>query len=415
MARPKEPARLVWDADRSVWAIKDTVAGKPWKRRTRHGRDARKAADAEFAVYLAERSRLEAEAQATAPDPEDPTNSNPKLVSVAACMLFYGKRQEGTTNAALAGQHIGHLLRHWKGKTLAQVRGQACRAYVTDRCAETYSAPGSSKLKNVTASTARRELQTLSAAIGVWHKEYTLTARPVVTLPPASDAHPDWLTEVEFRRLLKAAQGFDWTSTILATREPVWTPVNGRGDEEGEHLPRFINIGFYSGTRSGAILGLGWTRALYHGWVDIPAVTLHRSGPLEPKTRKREPPCRIHDRLLPLLTEWREADLKKGIDVVVHDNGRSVLRVSKGFALAAARAGLDRRDIDGTLRLGNPDPKHDIGLPTPHALRHTRATLMLRVGIPPHEVGEYLGRTVKMVLDVYGHHHVEYQQRAAAA
>lgn len=415
MARPKQPARLVWDGDRNVWAIKDTVAGKPYKRRTRYGAEDRSAAESEFAVYLAERSRLEAEAKAEAPDPEDPTNSNPRLVSIAACLSFYGIRQEGTGNAVLAGQHIGHLLRHWKGMTLAQVRGQACRKYVKDRCAETYSAPGSSKLKHVTASTARRELQTLSAAIGVWHKEYTLTSRPVVTLPPAAEAHPDWLTETEHQRLLKAAQGFAWFSSDIATREPYWMPVNGRGDEEGEHLPRFIEVGYYSGTRSSAILGLGWSRALYHGWVDLPAVTLHRSGPLEPKTRKREPPCRIHDRLLPLFREWREADLAKGVDVVVHDNGRKVLRVSKGFALAAARAGLDRRDIDGTLRVGNPDPKHDIGLPTPHVLRHTRATLMLRAGIPPHEVGEYLGMTVKMVLEVYGHHHVEYQQRAAAA
>lgn len=415
MARKQAPARLKYDIDRGVWAIHDTLSGKAWKRRTRFGYEDRGKAEAEFAIHLAERSRLEAEARAESPDPEDPTNSNPRLVSLAACLGFYGLRQMGTGNAVLAGQHIAHLLRHWQGKSLAQVRGQACRAYVKDRCAETYTAPGSTKVKHITPSTARRELQTLSAAIGVWHKEYTLTSRPVVTLPPAAEAHPDWLTEIEHQRLLKAAQGFDWTSTVLATREPVWTPVGGRGDNEGEHLPRFIEIGFFSGTRSAAILGLGWTRALDHGWVDIPAVTLHRSGPSQPKTRKREPPCRIHDKLLPLLREWRKADLAKGIDVVVHDNGRSILRVSKGFALAAARAGLDRRDIDGTLRIGNADPKHDIGLPTPHALRHTRATLMLRAGIPPHEVGEFLGMTVKMVLEVYGHHHVEYQQRAAAA
>ena len=415
MARPRDHARLKFDTDRGVWAIHDTIAGKPWRRRTRHGREARGKAEAEFAVYLAERSRIEAEAKAETPDPEDPTNSNPRLVSLAACLSFYGLRQEGTGNAVLAGQHIGHLLRHWKGMTLAQVRGQACRKYVRDRCAETYTAPGSSKVKHVSPSTARRELQTLSAAIGVWHKEFTLTSRPVGTLPPAAEAHPDWLTDTEHQRLLKAAEGFAWFSSDVTTREPYWIPVTGRSDEEGEHLPRFVEIGFFSGTRSGAILGLGWSRALDHGWVDIPAVTLHRSGPMEPKTRKREPPCRIHDRLLPMLREWRAADLARGIDIVVHDNGRRILRVSKGFALAAARAGLDRRDIDGTLRIGNPDPKDDIGLPTPHVLRHTRATLMLRAGIPPHEVGEYLGMTVKMVLEVYGHHHVEYQQRAAAA
>lgn len=40
---------------------------------------------------------------------------------------------------------------------------------------------------------------------------------------------------------------------------------------------------------------------------------------------------------------------------------------------------------------------------------------MLQAGVPPHEVGEYLGMSVKMVLETYGHTHSEYQKRAAAA
>jgi integrase len=65
--------------------------------------------------------------------------------------------------------------------------------------------------------------------------------------------------------------------------------------------------------------------------------------------------------------------------------------------------------------VGNEDEDDDLGTPTPHILRHTRATLMLQAGVPPHEVGEYLGMTVKMVLETYGHTHSEYQKRAAAA
>ena len=52
---------------------------------------------------------------------------------------------------------------------------------------------------------------------------------------------------------------------------------------------------------------------------------------------------------------------------------------------------------------------------SPHILRHTRETLLLQAGVPPHEVSEYLGMPVKMVLEVYGHSHAEYQKRAAAA
>ncbi|TXM65377.1 tyrosine-type recombinase/integrase [Methylobacterium sp. WL12] len=418
MARPKQPARLVWDDERKSWEIRDTIDGKRFKRRTGHGRADRSAAEGELALHIAEQQRLEDERQAGSPDPEDPANSNPRLVSVAACLGFYGTRQEGTANGPLAGQHIINLLRHWKGKTLAQVRGESCRAFVKNRTAETYSAPGSTKLKPISISTARRELQSLSAAIGVWHREYALTARPIVSLPEAGAPHPDWLTLREYDRLLKAAQGWDWTSSLLASREPVWERVPGwhlDAEDASDHLERFCEIGFYSATRAAAILDQRWTRTLDHGWMDLNGVTMHRSGPRVPKTRKRQPPCRIHDKLLPRLRAWREADLARGIEFVVHENGAELQRISRGFAAAARRAGLDRRDIDGTMRIGNLAAEDDIGMPTPHVLRHSRVTLMLRAGVPPIEVAEYAGMSLKMVLDVYGHHHAEYQQRAAAA
>lgn len=89
-------------------------------------------------------------------------------------------------------------------------------------------------------------------------------------------------------------------------------------------------------------------------------------------------------------------------------------RVDKAFKAAALLAGLDRRDIDGVMRIDNADPADDMGIPTPHILRHTRATLMLQAGLSPREVGEYLGMSTKMVEEVYGHHHVEFQTGAAA-
>lgn len=445
MARKQAPARLKFDLDRGVWAIHDTVDGKPWKRRTRHRLENRSAAESEFAVHLAERSRAEQERLLGAPDADDPANKDPRLISIATCLAHYGALKEGTRNAALTGQHLTHLLRHWKGKTLAQITGKSCRAYVAGRTAETYSAPGSAKLKRVKPATARRELQTLSAAIGAWHAEFTLHARPKVSMPPAGEAHPDWLTEGEYARLLKAAQGYRWASTDLATREPQWVRIEGLTNDPSDHLARFCEIGFYSGTRSAAILDLRWRRHRTAGFVDFTSMTLFRVGPEAPKTRKTQTPCRIHDRLLPLFTAWREADLARGIGRVVHDHGTGILRVSKGFRLAAIRACLDLREIDGTYRVGgealafeaDEDAEADVvaevdeeaaedavvidegtdelGWPTPHILRHTRATLMLRAGVPVVEVADYLGMTPAMVLKVYGHTASEYQKRAAAA
>lgn len=433
MARPRDPARLKFDTDRKVWAIHDTIDGKPWKHRTRHGLADRRAAEGEFAVHIAERARLEQERVLGAPDSDDPANKDPRLISVATCLAHYGTLKEGTKNAALTGQHLTHLLRHWKGKTLAQVTGKTCRAYTAARTAETYSAPGSAVVKNVKVATARRELQTLSAAIGAWHKEFTLTARPLVSLPEAGQAHPDWLTEGEYARLLKAAQGWRWASTDLATREPQWVRIEGLTLDPSDHLERFCQVGFYSGTRSAAILDLRWRRHRTAGFVDLPGLTLFRCGPEAPVSRKRQTPCRIHDRLVPLFTAWREADLAKGIGRVVHDHGAGIARVSKGFRLAAIRACLDLREIDGTYRVGGealafedddvPEVGEgdedagidELGWPTPHILRHTRATLMLRAGVPVVEVADYLGMTPAMVLKVYGHTASEYQKRAAAA
>ncbi|MFJ7437778.1 integrase [Methylorubrum thiocyanatum] len=426
MARPRKPARLKLDTDRGVWTIHDG----DYKRRTAHGPGDRSAAEAELALYVIERDRRAEEEAVIIPSDDDPTNQDPRLVSIATCLAFYGQAKEGTSNASLTGHHIANLLRHWGGKTLAQVKAASCRAYVEARCKERWRPPGAKgEGKLVKAVTAGRELQTLGAAIGHWHREFTLHAKPVVTLPPAGKAHVDWLTEVEYARLLKVAQGWRWASSDLATREPnwerapdtafvaAWKAKAGDTFVHDDHLERFIEIGFYSGTRSGAILGLRWKRDRIDGWVDFNGVTLNRAGPEAPPSRKRQPPCRIHDRLLPRLLEWRKADMASGLAPthVVHERGASMDRVDGAFGRAAALAGLDRREIDGSWRVGNEDEDDDLGMPTPHILRHTRATLMLRAGVPPHEVGEYLGMTVKMVLETYGHTHSEYQKRAAAA
>lgn len=416
MPRPRKPARLHFDLDREVWSIVDGT----YKRRLSHRLADRAAAEKDFAQYLIERDRRDAESLRIVPDADDATNSDPRLVEVATVLGFYAQAKEGTPNAGLTGIHVSHLVRFWGGKRLIQIKGQTCRDYVTFRVGEGHQAPGAKKRKPISPATARRELETLSAAIGLWHGEYTLTARPKVTLPEKSQPHPDWLTEVEYARLLRTIQGERWLSSDLVTREPIWTRV----DDGQPHLERFAEIGFATGTRSSAILGLGWDKALLNGYVDFGSTTLFRAGPLEPKTRKRQPPCRIPDALLPKLAVWREADRVEKAKVVaagdlwndriIRYRRQEIDRIDQAFGEAARAACLDRRDIDGALRVGNADTVDDLGWPTPHILRHTRATLLLRAGVSPHEVGEFLGMSVKMVLDVYGHVHSEYQKKAAS-
>lgn|GEM_PF-519153 len=438
MARPRDPARLYWDAKRGVWGVRDFIDGKEFKRRTRHGRDARAAAEGELALHIAERERLAREALAIAPSHDDPANSNPRLVTVPAVLTFYGAKMEGTSNAANTGQHIDHLLRHLGKLTLAQIRGDVCRDYLTRRLAEPYSRKGWRKAKYPVPSTIRRELTTLSAAINKWHGEYNLSSVPKVIKPAEGKAHVDWLTEEEFFRLLKAAMGYRWVATDLLTKEPIWERIEGLRTLPSTHLVRFLLIAFYTGTRAAATLDVRWRRHRTAGYVDFANVTLFREGPEAPPSRKRQPPCRIHDKLLPLLQEWRDEDLKTGVSRVVHRNGAAVARVDKGFRLAAIRACLDRREIDGVYRVsdlaaglaidagdvtegeeGYMDDEDadadDLGWPTPHVLRHTRATLSLRAGVPPVEVAEFLGMSLPVLLKTYGHTSSEYQRASAAA
>jgi integrase len=70
--------------------------------------------------------------------------------------------------------------------------------------------------------------------------------------------------------------------------------------------------------------------------------------------------------------------------------------VRKGFAAAVKSAGLD---------------KHV----TPHTLRHTAATWAMQNGADLWQAAGFLGMTVEMLEDRYGHHHPNFQRQAADA
>ncbi len=50
---------------------------------------------------------------------------------------------------------------------------------------------------------------------------------------------------------------------------------------------------------------------------------------------------------------------------------------------------------------------------TPHTLRHTAATWLMRAGTDLWQAAGYLGMTVETLERVYGHHHPEFQVEAA--
>lgn len=257
---------------------------------------------------------------------------------------------------ALIGYHIDALGPFWGGLAVADIKGETCRAYVRQRKAS--------------EATARRELETLSAAVNYCHKEGYLTTAPRLTYPKKGKGRVRWLTRQEAGAMLRASR-------------------NGRA---AHYLPTFILIGLYTGTRGGAILKLQWIPNTQGGWIDLERGILYRGAEGAVETNKRQPVCRLPKKLLRHLKAVR----KRTRQYVIESDGKPIGKLRRSWGWAARKAGL------GT----------DV---TPHVLRHTAVTWRLQRGVKTWDVAGYVGMSEKMVRDVYGHHSPDHQQEARDA
>lgn len=251
----------------------------------------------------------------------------------------------------LVSYHLKQLIPFWAGKDLTRVRGSTCRAYVEKRVSEGRK-----------PETARRELETLQAAIRRWHKESPLDSVPAVTLPPKAQPRERYLERSEAAALLRAARALGH-----------------------KHIARFILIGLYTGTRHNAILSLRWVPGLAGGHIDLERAILFRRGRGEQETSKRRPPVRVGLRLLSHLRRWQAIDAERGIANVISYRGQAIAKERRAFAKVVKAANLGQ-DV------------------TPHTLRHTCATWALWEGKTIWEVAGLIGASALMVERVYGHH-----------
>jgi len=212
---------------------------------------------------------------------------------------------------------------------------------------------------------ARRELSFLNAAIKHWHREHgPLTVVPVLVLPTKPSARTSWMTRGEAARFL-------W----FARRTP--------------HLARFFIIGWYTGSRRSVISGLKWSM------VNLETGVMQRREHGHVQTKKRAPPVKMGNRLLSHMRRWRRID-DQNTTHIINYRGREIKRPCSSWDRVREAAGL-------------PD------YVTPHVLRHSRATTMMRAGVNPWEAANALGMSLKVLTDVYGHHHPDWQKDAANA
>jgi integrase len=237
----------------------------------------------------------------------------------------------------------------FEGNVVADVTPQTCERYVEKR--------------GRSAGTSRRELGVLRAAINRSHRSGRLTRPIAVELPERPEPRDRWLTRQEAAWLIRAAM----------------TP------QARLYLPLFILLGLYTGRRKEAILSLRWPQ------VNFEARTINFEVSGRKRTNKRRGIIPIPPRLLPHLLRAR----RRGSDLgyVLHIDGERIGDIKKGFAAACERAGLQEV--------------------TPHTLRHTCATWLMRAGTDPWQASGFLSMSMETLQRVYGHHHPDFQREAA--
>ena len=251
-------------------------------------------------------------------------------------------------------------------KMLSYVSGESCRAYAAQRS---------------TDAAARRELEDLRAAINHHRREGLCNKIVEVVLPPERPPRERWLTRSEAARLIWAAWRY---------REVQKGKQTDRRSRQ--HVARFILVALYTGTRASAVCGAALQPIVGHGRIDLDRGVFYRRPAGRRETKKRQPPVPLPDQLLAHLRRWK----RRGQCFVVEWNGEPVQSVDKAFANVVSDAGLG----------------DDV---TPHVLRHTAATWLMQAGTDMWEAAGYLGMTVELLSQRYGHHHPDHLANAKAA
>ncbi|MES0059515.1 tyrosine-type recombinase/integrase [Mesorhizobium sp. M0041] len=398
MSRTSKGARLVWRDEsrkqdgslrsRAGWFIRDggtfvSACG---------GTGNREQAEKRLASFITEKY-----------EPVRERSRDPGTVAIADAISVY--LTDIAPNHAKPKETAGRMVSvlNWFGNMMiGDIDGKICRDYA--------KAHGG-------GAAARRQLEDLRAALNNYHREGYITSAPAIVLPPKSVPRDRWLTRNEAAALIRAA---------LRMRQS-W---KGRTSDRrtGRHVARFILVALYTGTRSAAICGAAVRPTEGAGHLDLERGVFYRRAAGRLETKKRQPPVRLPDRLLAHVRRWAVTPLEiKTLDrgkssnvgrMIAHDyvvewNGKPVQSIKKAFRSVVEAAGLgwydDVEAPDGSVRRIF---RTDV---TPHIFRHTAATWLMQQGSDPWAAAGFLGMTVEMLIQTYGHHHPDFQAEAAEA
>lgn len=267
-------------------------------------------------------------------------------------------------------KRIERLNDWWGAKMLGEVNGEACRSYAKKRGKR---------------GGARRDLEDLRAAIGHHAAEGYHREIVKVSLPEKGQPRDKWLTRSDAAKLVWTC--WRYREMQKGSRRPMDDVKVATSKRPLRHLARFILLGIYSGTRAGAIAAASPIPAIGRSYVDLERGRYYRLRQGSAKTNKRQPTVPIPQRLLAHLRRWHR--LNPEAKHFVEYNGKPVNSVKTAFKRAVTLAGLGP------------------GI-SPHTLRHTAATWLMQRGADPWQAAGYLGMSLEVLLNTYGHHHPDY-------
>lgn len=358
---------------RSTWVIRDG----PRKIRTGCAPANRQGAEQNLAEYIASKYQL----------PRDRGRHPSQILVLDVLNIYLADVVAKQHDPSIATGRVMTLADWWGDRTLADVNGDSCRAYVAHRVKQPRRSARPDKTGNaprmVTEAGARRELEDMRSAVNHHRREGYCSEIVAVALPDRGESREAWLTREEAAALLRSA----WRAKQLFKGTETKRDV-------GRHIARFILVGLYTGTRHAAICGAALRPAVGRGHVDLDRGIFYRRAQGAKETKKRQPPVRLPGRLLAHLRRWERLGIAR--HAVVEWNGKPVASVRKGFAAAVKAAGID--------------PAKNA---TPHILRHTAATWAMQNRADPWEASGFLGMSMEVLERVYGHHHPDYQSDVA--
>jgi integrase len=216
----------------------------------------------------------------------------------------------------------------------------------------------------VGSGTLRRELNCLVAAFNhaIRHRRMAQSEMPHIDLPSPPPPKDIWLDETEAEQLWQAAER-----------------LGGRGF-------LFTALALETASRKKAIEQLRWDQ------VDLTAGVIHFQNDGGQRTNKRRVAVPISERLAGVLSSAKAAASTEWVLV-------SPYSIQHAFDRVKANAYMATQN-EKFMQI------------SPHALRHTWATLASRAGVPLFQVAGVLGDSLPTVMRVYAHHSPEHLRGA---